>query len=182
VYETLFREMPDQPSGVLVLPHFAPMGPPDYIADSSGVILGLTTETDRGAILRGIAEGNVFAHRLVVDRLPEVDIDISVLRAVGGGSRSEKTLALTADILNRPILRPKVEEAGALGAALLAGTGIRTYSSLGEAVSTAVRVEKTVEPNARNVERYNDIFELYKELRESILPLTQKWTRIRDSF
>lgn len=182
VYETLFREMPDQPSGVLVLPHFAPMGPPDYIADSGGVILGLTTETDRGAILRGIAEGNVFAHRLVVDRLPEVDIDISVLRAVGGGSRSEKTLALTADILNRPILRPKVEEAGALGAALLAGTGIRTYSSLGDAVSTAVRVEKTVEPNARNVGRYNDIFELYKELRESILPLTQKWTRIRDSF
>ncbi|HUX50394.1 MAG TPA: FGGY-family carbohydrate kinase [Spirochaetia bacterium] len=174
LYETLFREMPHGPSGLLVLPHFAPMGPPDYIADSSGVVVGLTTETPRGALLRAIVEGNAFALRVTVDRLPAAGIAISELRAVGGGSKSLESLKLTADIFNLPVLRPHVEEAGALGAALLAGVGIGTYQSVREAADVVVTVGEAIEPDPRNVERYTEVFGMYQELRATMIPFTRR--------
>lgn len=176
-YEELFREMPKEIGPVLVLPHFAPMGPPDYIADSTGVIVGLTTETSRGAILRGIVEANALALKRVVRRLPYIGVTLDELRVVGGGSRSPEALQINADILGAVAARPAVDEAGALGAAILAGTGIGRYDSAAEASRSVVRVEERVEPDPKAVERYGELFERYEELRKLIVPFTQEWTR-----
>ena len=58
----------------MVLPHFTSTGPPNFIADSSGLIAGLHLETSRGEILKGIIEGIAFYLREVVDSLPETGI------------------------------------------------------------------------------------------------------------
>jgi xylulokinase len=176
-YEELFREMPAEAGPVLVLPHFAPMGPPDYIADSTGVVLGLTTETSRGAILRGIIEANALALKRVVRRLPYIGVNLEQLRVVGGGSRSPEALQINADILGAAVVRPAVDEAGALGAAILAGAGIGRYDSAAEAARELVRVEERVEPNPKAVEQYGELFEQYEELRRLVVPFTQEWTR-----
>ncbi|MFW6337758.1 MAG: FGGY-family carbohydrate kinase [Alkalispirochaetaceae bacterium] len=176
-YEDLFREMPDEVGPVLVLPHFAPMGPPDYIADSTGVILGLTTETSRGAILRGIIEANAFALKRVVRRLPSIGVHLDQLRAVGGGSRSPEALQINANILDAAVARPAVDEAGALGAAILAGTGVGRFASAAEAASALVKIEQQVEPQREAVERYDELFERYEELRKLVVPFNQEWTR-----
>jgi xylulokinase len=60
VYDLLFAELPALPSDVLVLPHFSPTGPPEYIENSRGVLTGLTLQTRRGDILKGILQGAVF--------------------------------------------------------------------------------------------------------------------------
>ncbi len=60
IYPELFKEIPVEPSNLIVLPHFTPTGPPDFIADSSGLIAGIRLETRRGEILKGIIEGVAF--------------------------------------------------------------------------------------------------------------------------
>jgi xylulokinase len=174
-YEELFREMPETPGPVLVLPHFAPMGPPDYIENSTGVVVGLTTETTRGDILRGIIEANAFALKRVTDELPDLGVELDELRAVGGGSRSQAALQINADILDAAVVRPEVDEAGALGAALLAGAGIGRFSSAAEASQSIVRLGRRVEPDPRRVSRYAELFEQYEELRRLSVPFTQRW-------
>ena len=54
----------------MVLPHFTTTGPPNFIANSSGMIAGLHLETNRGEVLKGIIEGIAFYLKEVVDSLP----------------------------------------------------------------------------------------------------------------
>ncbi len=84
IYAKLFSELPDRPSSVRVIPHFASMGPPDFIDQPNAAVLGMTLDTIRGDILKGIVEGNVFSLKLSVDALSDVGISIRELRPTGG--------------------------------------------------------------------------------------------------
>lgn len=169
VYDRLFREMPSEPSRVLVLPRFAPMGPPDFEDIPNASMTGLSLETKRGEILKGIVEGNTLAHSIVVESLPEAGMDISEYTVAGGGSRSDESVQIAADILGRPMVRSNVLEAGAYGAALLAGIGIGVYGSFSEAAGTARSVSGQVfEPHAQRHRQYRDKLAAYRELRTFI--------------
>jgi xylulokinase len=164
VYAELIREIPAGPSPVLVLPHFTITGPPEFVTDSSGVIVGLTLGTTRGDILKGIMEGAVFYHKTVVDSIAEAGIAMRELRAVGGGSRSDAWLQITADILGMPVVRAKESEAGCLGAAVLAGAGTGRFSSLAEGVEAMVALGERFEPDSARMRTYQEIFERYRAL------------------
>jgi xylulokinase len=156
-------EMPDEPSGVMVLPHFTTTGPPEFIADSAGVIAGLTLDTSRGEILKAIVEATTFYLRECFESLPE-GIKISGFRAAGGGSKSDAWLQVCADILGRPFTRVKVSEAGALGAAIMAGAGSGVFSSIQEGIDAMVELERTFEPDPAMQSRYTERFRIYREL------------------
>jgi xylulokinase len=164
VYADLFAELPDGPSGVMVLPHFTTTGPPEFVSDSCGVIAGLHLETPRGAILKGLVEGATFYLKACVDTLPATGIAIESFRAVGGGSKSDVWVQLSADILRRPFVRPQITEAGALGAAIMAGVGSGTFASYAGGVEAMVRLERTFEPDEAQHERYAAWFERYQQL------------------
>ena len=164
IYTALTAEMPEGPSPILVLPHFAPTGPPEFIADSSGLITGLRLETTRGEILKGILEGTVFYLRECLDELPQTGIRIDEFRAVGGGSRSDAWLQLAADILDRPLTRTLQPEAGALGSAILAGAATGTFASIEEGVQATVGLGATFEPRESSTAAYRPRFERYKQL------------------
>jgi xylulokinase len=172
VYDDLFAELPLEPSGVVVLPHFAPTGPPAFISDSCGVMAGLRLETPRGAILQGILEGTTFYLKECVESLPPTGIEIASFRAVGGGSRSDAWVQTCADIMGRPFVRPRITEAGALGAAIIAGVGNGVFS-FEEGVEAMVRLERTFEPDPQRQARYESRFEKYKRL----WPLMQEYLR-----
>ncbi len=179
VYAALFAELPDEPGPLLILPHFAPMGPPDFVDDSSAVILGLTNHTARGEILKSILEANVFAHAVSVENLKSLGIGIIGYTAVGGGSRSDAAVQLCADIMGAPFVRPKITEAGAFGAALLAGVATGIYRSPEEAVRELVRVERTFEPDRKKSARYGELFGQYLRLRDAVGGLARDWVRFR---
>jgi xylulokinase len=164
VYADLIGEIPDAPSSVTVLPHFTTTGPPEFIADSSGVIAGLRLETTRGDILKGVLEGAIFYLRECLESVSGADIDIAELCAVGGGSKSDAWLQISADILGRPLVRPKLTEAGALGAAILAGAATGAFSSLEEGVGAMVRMDRRFEPDAKRAAAYDGRFEQYRRL------------------
>jgi xylulokinase len=164
IYAELLGEMPAGLSSVLALPHFAPTGPPEFVGDSSGVLVGLKLETQRGDILKGLLEGVTFYEREVLDALPAAGIKVETCRAVGGGSKSDSWLQLTADIFGIPVLRPRVTEAGVLGAAVIAGVGAGVFSSFNEGVDAMVSLDRTYAPNERAHEAYQPRYEQYRQM------------------
>ncbi len=173
IYSALLAEMPEEPSGVMALPHWAPTGPPEFISDSSGILTGLRLETSRGDILKGILEGVTFYQRECLESLPAANIEIMDLAAVGGGSKSDVWIQMSADILGRPFVRPKITEAGILGAAIIAGTGSGIFTSLTTGVETMVKLERTFTPNLRQQKLYDGRFEKFKRL----WPLVKDYVR-----
>jgi len=163
-YTRLISEMPRHPGNVYVLPHFMITGPPGFIPDSSGLITGLTLETTRGEILKGILEGATFYLKECVDSLPSAGIAIDSFIATGGGSKSDEWLQLSADIINRPFYRPVITEAGALGVAILAGKGSGIFSTFEEGVNAMIRIDREYTPDNETSAVYREKFSRYKEL------------------
>jgi xylulokinase len=87
-----------------------------------------------------------------------------VINHSGGGSASDLWCQIRADILDRPLQRIKMRDAGVLGAALLAGTGVAVFSSLKQAASTFVKVDREFQPNRHEVARHTIAFERFKSL------------------
>ncbi len=164
VYPALFDEISADPSSVLVLPHFAPTGPPSFITDSSGLMAGLRLGTKRGEVLKGIIEGITFYLKEVVDSLPATGIQIESYRAVGGGSRSDIWVQTCANILGQPLTRPVVTEAGALGAAIMAGVGAGIFEDYTQGVAAMVKLERTFEPDLALHHRYQSRYQHYQRL------------------
>ncbi len=164
VYAQLTSEMPDRPSSILALPHWGPTGPPKFIDDSSGVLLGLKLETTRGDILKGLIEATTFYLRECLESLPATGITIEDFRAAGGGSKSEAWLQIVADVMGRPVVRPRFSEAGVLGAAINAGTGCGAFPSLEAGVKTMVTLDRTFEPNEKRRAQYDERFARYRQL------------------
>lgn len=170
VYARLTAEMPDEPGDILVLPCFSSTGPPDFRINSSGSISGLKLTTKRGEILRGILEGMTFYINACMDAVPAIRSDISSCRPVGGGSKSDTWIQISSDILGVPFEKTAVHEAGALGAAIIAGSGCGLFSSLKEGVESMVNVEKIFTPcheltghYARRYDRYLALSEANRE-------------------
>jgi len=164
VYPALFAEVPPGPSSVMVLPHFSTTGPPDFIADSSGLIAGLRLETSRGEVLKGIIEGAAFYLKELVDSLPVTGIQTKDYRAVGGGSQSDSWVQACADIFGQPFTRPVITEAGALGAAIIAGVGSGLFESYAQGVAGMVKLDRTFEPDQRQHNRYQTRYQYYQRL------------------
>jgi xylulokinase len=163
VYNALTAEMPEAPSRVMALPHFTSTGPPRFIADSCGVLAGLYLDTPRGEILKGLVEGSTFYLRACLEALP-TEIQIQNLHAAGGGSKSEAWLQVVADILGRPVVQPVINEAGALGAAILAGTGSGIFGSVGDGVEAMVKQRRAFEPHPQVQRIYDERFAKYQQL------------------
>lgn len=164
VYDLLLAEMPAEPTDLLVLPHFAPTGPPYYDDNPYGLIAGLTLETSRGTTVKGLLEGMTYYFRDGIERMARAGIVVNEYRVTGGGARSDAWLQIIADIIGVPLLRPKVTEACALGAAILAGLGGGVYASADEAVDLLVKVDRVFEPDTRRHDLYTERFERYHAL------------------
>ena len=173
IYPDLISEMPRGPSSIMALPHWSTTGPPEFISDSCGLLAGLRLETSRGDILKGLLEGVTFYLKECVESLPAVGIEIADLCAVGGGSKSDAWIQLSADIMGRPFVRPEITEAGILGAAIIAGTGQGIFPTLEDGVKAMVRLDRTFTPDPQQQKLYERWFEMYTRL----WPLTKDYLR-----
>lgn len=164
IYPALFEEIPAGPSRMMVLPHFTPTGPPNFISDSVGLIAGLRLETSRGEILKSLIEGAAFYLKEVVDSLPVTGIQTDDYRVVGGGSQSDAWVQTYADIFGQPFTRPVITEAGVLGAAIMAGVGVGVIDDCNQGVAAMVKLERTFEPDHRQHELYQARYQRYQQL------------------
>lgn len=164
VYELLAREMPPGPTRLLALPYFEMTGPPGFVADAAGAIVGLKTSTTRGEILKCIMESETLYFADSLAALARMGIDTSEFMATGGGAKSDAWLQIKADIFGVPFVRPKITEGSVLGAAILAGAATGVFASPAEGVARFVQRDRTFEPDAGRHAVYREKLALYREL------------------
>ena len=122
--EALARQAADD-GGVYLVPAFVGLGAPHWDAYARGTITGLTRGTGAPEIARAALEG-IACQVLDVIRAMEGDAGFSLpeLRVDGGASRNDLLMQIQADLLGVPVVRPKITETTALGAAYLAGLAV----------------------------------------------------------
>lgn len=149
--ESLAATVPDC-GGVYLVPAFAGLGAPHWDQYARGTITGLTRGTSAGHIARAALEGIAFqvADVLTVMR-QDSGIAIDELRVDGGACANNLLMQFQADLLQVPVVRPKVIETTALGAAYLAGLGAGFWKSRDE-VHRAWRAERRFEPGLSSAE------------------------------
>jgi glycerol kinase len=122
--EALASQVPDN-GGVYLVPAFAGMGAPHWDADARGLIIGLTRGTTRAHIARAALEGIAYQTADVLRAMEsDSDIHLKELRVDGGACVNNLLMQFQADLLGVPVVRPRVAETTALGAAYLAGLGV----------------------------------------------------------
>jgi xylulokinase len=163
-YDLILQPAADQPSSLLLLPHFSGSGTPHFDTESKGALLGLTFATSRADVARAILEGLTFELRYNLEVLKNGGVRIDELRAIGGGARSPIWLKLKADITGIPVTVPRITEAASWGAAILAGVGAGVYTSPAEAVRQTLRFERTIEPDPASQAYYEDRYGIYRQM------------------
>jgi glycerol kinase len=118
---------------VYFVPAFSGLYAPYWKQNARGVIAGLTRYADKGHLARAVLEATAFQTREVVEAMEkDAKISLSSLRVDGGMVVNELLMQFQADILNREVVRPKVQETTALGAAYAAGLATKFFSGLDE--------------------------------------------------
>ncbi len=171
-YDLILKSASPDPTGILVLPHFAGSGTPVFDTASRGAILGLTFSTRRVDLAKALLEGLTYELRLNLDLLKAGGIQIQVLRAIGGGAKSDLWLQLKADITGIPVVVPKVTEAAGLGAALLAGAGAGLFSSVAAASESFTHLADPYFPAPARQAAYQRQFHLYQGVYPAVAPIT----------
>jgi glycerol kinase len=130
--ESLARSVADN-GGVYFVPAFSGLYAPYWKETARGVIAGLTRYANKGHLARAVLEATAFQSREVVEAM-EKDSHISLesLRVDGGMVANDLLMQFQADILNREVIRPAVQETTALGAAYAAGLAVKFFSGLDE--------------------------------------------------
>ncbi|MGJ9405904.1 glycerol kinase GlpK [Nesterenkonia aurantiaca] len=122
--ETLAKSVEDN-GGVYVVPAFSGLFAPYWRGEARGVIVGLTRFVNKGHIARAALEATAFQTREVLDAAnADAGVDMEDLRVDGGMVANDALMQFQADILGIPVVRPKVTETTALGAAYAAGLAV----------------------------------------------------------
>ena len=155
----------------LFLPHLEGERAPIWDAASRGAFARIDSATGTPEMVRGVMEGVAFSARWAFDALGQSSARlISLANISGGGARSDTWCQIRADALDFELRRTATPQPAALGAALLAGLGTNTVSSMREAVRELVKFDRVFEPQAALRAYYDDKFghflALYDALRQ----------------
>lgn len=120
-------------NGVYMVPAFAGLGAPHWNQHARGTLFGLTRGTSKAHIARAALESIAFQTYDVLKAMEsDAGIPISELRVDGGATINNGLMQFQSDMLQVPVLRPKVYETTALGAAYLAGLAVGYWDSIEE--------------------------------------------------
>jgi glycerol kinase len=128
--ETLARTVEDN-GDVYFVPAFSGLYAPHWKESARGVIAGLTRYANKGHLARAVLEATAFQTREVVEAMEkDAHISLASLRVDGGMVANELLMQFQADILNREVVRPMIQETTALGAAYAAGLAVDFFPGL----------------------------------------------------
>jgi glycerol kinase len=128
--ETLARTVEDN-GGVYFVPAFSGLFAPYWRSDARGVIAGLTRYVNSGHIARATLEATAWQTKEVVDAMnADSGVELTSLKVDGGMVVNELLMQFQADVLDVPVIRPKVAETTSLGAAYAAGLAVGFWAEV----------------------------------------------------
>ena len=124
------------------------MGAPYWDSSARGLLTGITRGTTAAHIARAALEGIAFQTMDIVGAMEkDAGVKLSELKVDGGASRNNLMMQFQADVLGASVIRPKVTETTAMGAAYLAGLAVGYWSSVDE-IKRQWQVDAAFKPSA----------------------------------
>ncbi len=143
--EALAASVPDN-GGVYMVPAFVGLGAPHWDPYARGTLVGMTRGTNRGHIARAAVEAIAYqSAELLLAMQKDAACPVAEVRADGGAACNDMLMQFQADLLGVPVVRPKVTETTALGAAYLAGLALGFWTSKDE-IAAQWQAERRFEP------------------------------------
>ncbi len=143
--EALAATVPDN-GGMYLVPAFTGLGSPHWDAYARGTMVGMSRGTTRGHVARAALESIAFQSAELLQAMQQdAGQRLIELRVDGGATANDLLMQFQADLLGVPVVRPRVTETTALGAAYLAGLATGFWSSVGE-LEAGWQVERQFEP------------------------------------
>ncbi len=158
----------EEPTGLLVLPHFAGAATPYMDTGSKGAVLGLTTAHTVSDIYRACMEGVAYEMLLNMEWLKGSGVRFGMLHATGGGAKSEAWMQIKADVLNIPFTTLGTSHAGTVGSAMLTGVAVGCFTDLADAAAHMVEKKKVYLPDEKRHEKYMKVYSRYCKVYDAV--------------
>ena len=150
--EYLARKVPST-EGVYVVPAFTGLGAPYWDPDARGTIIGLTRGTNKYHIIRATLESQAYlSYDVLMAMAGDLGKPLKVLKVDGGAAANNFLMEFQADLVQRPVIRPKIVETTALGAAYFAGLAVGYWQSL-EEIKENGAVDRIFQPKISPADR-----------------------------
>ena len=180
ILDELAAKTPPGAMGLSLQPYWTP-GVRHPGPEAKGAVIGFGSAHGKGHFYRAVLEGLAFSLRLGRERIErKTGLKINRLTACGGGSQSDLMMQITADVFNLDTARSSLDEASALGAAVLAATGTGLHPDLKTAAECMVRPGEVFHPRPEPARLYDGLYEkvhrrIYRRLKpayRAIMDLT----------
>ena len=166
--QELAGRVPDT-GDVYLVPAFAGLGSPNWDPYARGALVGMTRGTTRAHIARAALEAIALQSADVFAAMSkDAGLPLQELRVDGGASCNNLLMQMQADFSGVPVLRPRIIETSALGAAYLAGLAVGFWSDTGE-IQSRWRIDQTFEPQLSEDERNVKLARWHKAVEKSRL-------------
>ncbi len=154
--------------GLTLLPHFAGANMPLFDPQVRGAFIGLTVGHTRLHLARAIMEACANLLQECLEPMRRHGICLTQVRSLGGAAHSDFWLQMKADLLGVPVERPACAEAGCLGGAMLAATGIGRFAGVQQAAEAWYGSDRIFAPNASRYAAYREVYERYQRLQAKL--------------
>ena len=159
--EPLARTVNDN-GGIYFVPAFSGLYAPHWNQNARGVIIGLTRYATKGHLARAVLEATALQTREVVEAMEhDSGIRLDVLRVDGGMVENELLMQFQSDMLNRSVVRPRIKETTALGAANAAGLAVGFFKDTDQ-LRASWAVDRTWNPRLEPRKR-EEMYRLWKK-------------------
>lgn len=159
--ESLASQVNDS-GGVSFVPGFVGLGAPHWDQYATGTIIGLSRGTGKAHIARAALEAIALQTKEVIETMTgDSGIDVDELRVDGGAAINNLLMQIQANIINTDVVRPKITEITALGAAYLAGLSTGFWKDI-EEISKQWQVDRKFSP-AENREEFKKVIARWKK-------------------
>jgi len=146
------------------LPHLSGSGTPNIDEKSRGAFLKISAGSTKKEFLKSIIEGLNFEILLAIDFFAEKFGKIDEVHVTGGGTKSDAWMQIKADIFNKRVASPAINEAGCLGISILAAYASQIYETIEDAAKNMFKIRKMYESNLEKAEYYKNKYKSYSKL------------------
>ncbi len=141
-------------NGVYLVPAFTGLGAPYWNPNARGIICGLTRDTSQNEIIRATLESVAYQSYDLFNAMKNDGLKPSLIKVDGGMVKNKWFCQFLSNVINTKVIRPKVQETTALGAAFMAGLKIGVYKSLSD-ISKNWKIDKKFTPKISKRSRTN---------------------------
>lgn len=167
------KNVPIGSDGLLFAPYLSGERTPYTDSKIRGTFLGLDISHDRNYLARAVLEGITFSLRDSLELMKKyTNKEFSQIISVGGGAKNKLWLQMQADIFNTPVISLKTEQGPAMGATMAAAVGVGWFENFSECSQIFVQYGEEISPISENVEKYEKIYKLYREIYPSVKPIS----------